>query len=121
MYKIHFETTFVFLFQGLASVPDSSHSRTRVKQIHIPVILPPPPSSPNQAAQPNIHTIRITSPNQPATPQQQPRVPTLLPVKPVMETGEAGPPGYVRRVTVRRGSEESANKPVRGFARAPGE
>ncbi|XP_037837689.1 EMILIN-2 isoform X2 [Kryptolebias marmoratus] len=99
---------------GPASVPDSSQSRTRVKQIHIPVILPPPPSSPNQAAQPNIHTIKITSPNQPATPQQ-PRLSTQLPARPVMETGEAGPPGYMRRVTVRRGSEESSSKPVKGF------
>ncbi|XP_037537746.1 EMILIN-2 [Nematolebias whitei] len=97
---------------GPAPWPDSSQSRPRVKQIHIPVILPPPPSSHNQAAQPNVHTIRIASPNQPATPQQ--------PVKPVMETGEAGPPGYMRRLTVRRGSEELPNKPVEELAGAPG-
>lgn len=37
-----------------------------------------------------------------------------------METGEAGPPGYLRRVTVRRGSEDSSSTPVQGFAGAPG-
>uniref|UniRef100_A0A1A7XCH5 Elastin microfibril interfacer 2a n=1 Tax=Iconisemion striatum TaxID=60296 RepID=A0A1A7XCH5_9TELE len=102
-----------------SSVPDSSGSRTRIKQIHIPVILPPPPSSPNEPAQPNVHTIRITPPNQPSSPQQ-PRLSTLIPSRPVMETGEAGPPGYMRRVTVRRGSEDSSSKPVNGFAGAPG-
>ncbi|KAF7222249.1 EMILIN-2 isoform X1 [Nothobranchius furzeri] len=102
-----------------SSVPDSSGSRTRIKEIHIPVILPPLPSSPNTPAQPNIHTIRITPPNQPSVPQQ-PRLSTLMPVRPVLETGEAGPPGYMRRVTVRRGSEDSSSKPVNGFARAPG-
>lgn len=38
-----------------------------------------------------------------------------------METGEAGPPGYIHRVTVRRGSEDSSSQPVQGFAGAPGE
>lgn len=38
----------------------------------------------------------------------------------MVETGEAGPPGYIRRVTVRRGSEDSSSTPLKGFAGAPG-
>ncbi|XP_023142620.1 EMILIN-2 [Amphiprion ocellaris] len=108
-----------------ASVPDATPSRTRIQQIHIPVIIPPPPSSPrqpySQPAQPNTHTIRISPPSQPSSPHQpgRPNLP-LVPIRPVVETGEAGPPGYIRRVTVRRGSEDSSSSPVKGFAGAPG-
>nr|XP_019955852.1 PREDICTED: EMILIN-2-like [Paralichthys olivaceus] len=101
-----------------ASLPDTTQTRTRIKQIQIPIIIPPPPSNPRQ---PNTHTIRISAPNQPSSPQQpgHHNVP-LVPVRPVVETGEAGPPGYMRRVTVRRGSEQSSDVPVKGFAGAPG-
>ncbi|KAM9322230.1 EMILIN-2 [Pholidichthys leucotaenia] len=110
-----------------ASVPDTAQSRPRVQQIHIPVIIPPPPSSPRQPyipgqpAQPNTHAIKISPPSQPSRSQQpgRPALP-LVPVRPVVETGEAGPPGYTRRVTVRRGSEDSSSTPVKGFAGAPG-
>uniref|UniRef100_A0A3Q1EFD6 Elastin microfibril interfacer 2a n=1 Tax=Acanthochromis polyacanthus TaxID=80966 RepID=A0A3Q1EFD6_9TELE len=107
-----------------ATVPDTTPSRTRIQQIHIPVIIPPPPSSPrqpySQPAQPNTHTIKISPPSQPSSPHQPGR-PSLVPIRPVVETGEAGPPGYIRRVTVRRGSEDSSSSPVKGFAGAPGE
>ncbi|XP_018531736.1 EMILIN-2 [Lates calcarifer] len=110
-----------------ASLPDTTQTRPRIKQIHIPLIIPPPPSSPRQPyipgqpVQPNTHTIKISPPSQPSAPQQpgQPTLP-LVPVRPVVETGEAGPPGYIRRVTVRRGSDHSSNLPVKGFAGAPG-
>ncbi|XP_035527393.1 EMILIN-2 [Morone saxatilis] len=110
-----------------ATMPESSPTRTRIQQIHIPLILPPPPSSrrqpynPSQPVQPNTHTIRISPPSQPSSPQQpgHPTIP-LVPIRPVVETGEAGPPGYIRRVTVRRGSEDSSRMPVKGFAGAPG-
>ncbi|XP_035491482.1 EMILIN-2 isoform X1 [Scophthalmus maximus] len=111
-----------------ASLPDATQTRTRIKQIQIPIIIPPPPSSPRQpynpgqAAQPNVHTIKINSPSQPSGSPQQPghhHLP-LVPIRPVVEQGEAGPPGYMRRVTVRRGSEQSSSVPVQGFAGAPG-
>ncbi|KAG7525773.1 EMILIN-2-like [Solea senegalensis] len=110
-----------------ASLPDTTQTRTRIKQIQIPIIIPPPPSSPRQPynpskpVQPSTHTIKIGSPMQPSSPQQpgQPTLP-LVPMRPVVETGEAGPPGYVRRVTVRRGSEHSPSAPFTGFAGAPG-
>lgn len=110
------------------SLPDSTHTRTRIQQIHIPFIIPPPssnprqPHNPSQPARPNTHTIRITQPGQPSV-HQQPGLRTvpLVPVRPVVESGEAGPPGYMRRVTVRRGSEDSSNRPVKGFAGAPGD
>lgn len=127
-------SAFYNLFKGMtlrpdrpASVPDPTQTR-RVQQIHIPVIIPAAPSSPRkpynprQPVQPNMHTIRISPPSQPSAPHQpgNPVVP-LIPIRPVVETGEAGPPGYVRRVTVRRGSEDSSDRPVKGFAGAPGE
>ncbi|XP_059914479.1 EMILIN-2 [Gadus macrocephalus] len=37
-----------------------------------------------------------------------------------MGTGEAGPPGFPRRMTVRRGVEDEAPVPLQGFAGAPG-
>ncbi|KAM7400369.1 hypothetical protein PAMA_004861 [Pampus argenteus] len=102
------------------SLPDSTQSR--IRQIHIPLIIAPPPSSPRQPynpnyqGQPNTHAIKI---HQPSSPQQpgQPSQP-IVHLQPVVETGEAGPPGYIRRVTVRRGSEDSSS--VKGFAGAPG-
>ncbi|XP_054479238.1 EMILIN-2 [Anoplopoma fimbria] len=108
-----------------ASLPDSS--RTRIQQIHIPLIIPPRPSNPRQPhnpfqpQQPNMHTIKISPPSQPSSPRQpgHATIP-LVPVRPVVETGEAGPPGYSRRVTVRRGSEDLSRMPVEGFAGAPG-
>ncbi|XP_047446382.1 EMILIN-2 isoform X2 [Mugil cephalus] len=104
-----------------ASLPDTAGTRTRTQQIHIPVIIPALPSSPRQPVQPNLHTIRISPPSQPSVRHQPGGLPTLplVPVRPVVETGEAGPPGYMRRVTVRRGSEDSSSKPVKGFAGAP--
>lgn len=108
-------------------LPGPTSPRTRIQEIHIPLIIPPPPSSPrqpynpNQPVQPNTHTIRISPPRQPSSPQQPGHpAPPLVPTRPVVETGEAGPPGYVRRVTVRRGSEDSSSMPVKGFAGAPG-
>ncbi|XP_039999766.1 EMILIN-2 [Xiphias gladius] len=110
-----------------ASLPDSTQTRTRIKQIQIPLIIPPPPSSPrqpynpSQPVQPNMHTIKISPPMQPSRPQQPGHSALPLdPIRQVVETGEAGPPGYVRRVTVRRGSEHSSGMPVKGFAGAPG-
>ncbi|XP_029379937.1 EMILIN-2 [Echeneis naucrates] len=109
-----------------ASSPDTTQTRTRIKHIHIPLIIPSQPSSPRQPYNPsqpvqhNTH-IRVSQPGQPSSPQQ-PGHPTLplVPSRPVVETGEAGPPGYVRRVTVRRGSEDSSSTPLKGFAGAPG-
>ncbi|XP_077378510.1 EMILIN-2 [Festucalex cinctus] len=92
-----------------ASLPDPS--RGRVHQIHIPLIIPPP-------RQPNTHTVRPAPPSRPLAPQWPGG--HGVPSRPVVETGEAGPPGYMRRVTVRRGSEDSASPPLTGFAGAPG-
>uniref|UniRef100_UPI0037E79B4A EMILIN-2 n=1 Tax=Semicossyphus pulcher TaxID=241346 RepID=UPI0037E79B4A len=102
-----------------ASSPDSTQTRPRIQEIHIPLIINPPPQSrqpykPNQRVQTSPHS-------QPHSPQQ-PGLHTvpLVPIRPVVETGEAGPPGFMRRVTVRRGSEDSSRIPVKGFAGAPG-
>ncbi|XP_074544045.1 EMILIN-2 [Halichoeres trimaculatus] len=109
-----------------ASVPDPTQTRPRIQEIHIPLIIPQPPQSrqpyrPNQRVQPNTHTVRTSPPSQPSSPQHPGHhTLPLVPVRPVVETGEAGPPGYMRRVTVRRGSEDSASMPVKGFAGAPG-
>ncbi|XP_044077041.1 EMILIN-2 [Siniperca chuatsi] len=106
-----------------APLPDSTPTRTQ--QIHIPLIIPPPPFNPRQPYNPsqpvNTHMIKISPPRQPSKPQQ-PGHPThpVVPIKPVVETGEAGPPGYIRKVTVRRGSEDSSSMPFKGFAGAPG-
>ncbi|KAK9979318.1 hypothetical protein ABG768_012754 [Culter alburnus] len=78
--------------------------RPHVHQPYVPhqPYLPQPPSSPR-------HPIHPIQPHQPAVHQ------------PVVVTGQAGPPGYVRRVTVRRDqSSEDSRTPVQGFAGAPG-
>lgn len=92
-----------------SSPPDPNRG---VKHIHIPLILPP--TNPRQPPRP---------PTQPGRPPSQPSSPQQPPARPVVETGEAGPPGYTRRVTVRRGSEDSSrgsSAPVTGVAGAPG-
>uniref|UniRef100_A0A3Q4GYM7 Elastin microfibril interfacer 2a n=1 Tax=Neolamprologus brichardi TaxID=32507 RepID=A0A3Q4GYM7_NEOBR len=102
-----------------ASLPD----RNRIQQIHIPIIIDPvqtnprTPYSPGQPVQPNTHRINISPPRQPFSPRQ-PGVPTVPEIS-VVEMGEAGPPGYRSRVTVRRGSEDSSRDRVKGFAGAP--
>ncbi|KAF3698800.1 EMILIN-2 Elastin microfibril interface-located protein 2 [Channa argus] len=110
-----------------AKEPDSTQTRPRINQIHIPFIIPPPPTNPRQPysarqpPQPDTHRIKVSPPSQPFSHQQPgpPSVP-LLPIRPVVESGEAGPPGYVRRVTVRRNSVDSSNMAVNGFAGGPG-
>lgn len=98
--------------------PSSSPDSTRgIKHIHIPLI--PPPTNPRQPAR------TPSQPRRPTTTGRKPLAPALPqdPVPPVVETGQAGPPGYTRRVTVRRGSEDSSRSsspPVTGFAGAPG-
>ncbi|XP_051554981.1 EMILIN-2-like [Myxocyprinus asiaticus] len=73
-----------------------------VRQPSIPRYIPQPPTSPRQPIQP-------MQPNQPDV------------HKPVVVTGQAGPPGYVRRVTVRRDqSSKDSESLVKGFAGAPG-
>ncbi|XP_016422772.1 EMILIN-2-like [Sinocyclocheilus rhinocerous] len=101
--------------------------RPYVPHIHIPLIIPhrtvPAPTGRPHAHQPHV-------PHQPYFPQPpgSPRHPTH-PVQPhqpavhqpVVVTGQAGPPGYVRRVTVRRDkSSEDSKTPLKGFAGAPG-
>lgn len=100
----------------VASFPDPTKTRTRIQQIHIPIILPPQPSNPGQPAQPAVNVVKISPPSDPSKARQP-----VQSVRPVVETGEAGPPGYISRVTVRRGSEDSARKSVKGFAGAPGQ
>ncbi|XP_024129769.1 EMILIN-2 isoform X1 [Oryzias melastigma] len=90
-----------------ASFPDPT--KARIQQIHIPIILPPQP------VQPGVNVIKVSPPSDPSRARQPAR-----PVRPVVEAGEAGPPGYISRVTVRRGSEDSSRKSVKGFAGAPG-
>ncbi|CAL9689253.1 unnamed protein product [Knipowitschia caucasica] len=102
-----------------SSAPDPNRG---VKHIHIPFIPPPthprqPPRPPTQPGRPHITALK------PNTPSLQPSGPQEVPARPVVETGEAGPPGYTRRVTVRRGSEDSSRSsspPLTGFAGAPG-
>ncbi|XP_053738345.1 EMILIN-2 [Synchiropus splendidus] len=113
---------------GLTQRPDRPASTPNwARPIHIPVIIPPPASQPrqppsgSQPAPPITHTIKITPPKLGESSQQPPQNgPPLVPLRPVVETGEAGPPGFIRRVTVRRGSEDSSSMPVQGFAGAPG-
>ncbi|XP_046882647.1 EMILIN-2 isoform X2 [Hypomesus transpacificus] len=115
---------------------------THIPQIHIPLIIPhrvvpgtarPPvrrpsaghqpsiPRQPGNPLQPNNIPRHPSPPSQPGSPRQPPLTVIPVPRRPVLETGEAGPPGYMRRVTVRRaqGSEDSS-MPVKGFAGSPG-
>ncbi|XP_016338357.1 EMILIN-2-like [Sinocyclocheilus anshuiensis] len=101
--------------------------RPYVPHIHIPLIIPhrtvPVPTGRPHAHQPHV-------PHQPYFPQPagSPRhpihpVPPHQPAvhQPVVVTGQAGPPGYVRRVTVRRDqSSDDSKTPLKGFAGAPG-
>lgn len=76
------------------------------------------PQQPQQPTQ--RHRQPVISWPQPSSPLQPPQQP-LAPRRPVLETGEAGPPGYQRRVTVRRDQGSDASyKPFVGFAGAPG-
>ncbi|XP_016416718.1 EMILIN-2-like isoform X2 [Sinocyclocheilus rhinocerous] len=78
--------------------------RPHVRQPHVPhqPYFPQPPGSPR-------HPIHPVPPHQPAVHQ------------PVVVTGQAGPPGYVHRVTVRRDqSSDDSKTPLKGFAGAPG-
>ncbi|KAK2900901.1 hypothetical protein Q8A67_009016 [Cirrhinus molitorella] len=78
--------------------------RPYVRKPHVPhqPYYPQPPGSPR-------HPIHHVLPHQPAVQQ------------PVVVTGQAGPPGYARRVTVRRDqSSEDSKMPLKGFAGAPG-
>ncbi|KTF87813.1 hypothetical protein cypCar_00025871 [Cyprinus carpio] len=76
--------------------------RPHVRQPHVPhqPYFPQPPGSPR-------HPIHPVQPHQPAIHQ------------PVVVTGQAGPPGYVRRVTRHQRSEDSKTH-LKGFAGAPG-
>uniref|UniRef100_A0A8C2CN26 Elastin microfibril interfacer 2a n=1 Tax=Cyprinus carpio TaxID=7962 RepID=A0A8C2CN26_CYPCA len=80
----------------------SPTSRPHVRQPHVPhqPYFPQPPGSPR-------HPIHPVPPHQPAVHQ------------PVVVTGQAGPPGYVRRVTRHQRSEDSKTH-LKGFAGAPG-
>ncbi|XP_026142673.1 EMILIN-2-like [Carassius auratus] len=78
--------------------------RSHVHQPHVPhqPYFPQPPGSPR-------HPIHPVQPHQPVVHQ------------PVVVSGQAGPPGYGRRVTVRRDqSSENSKTPLKGFAGAPG-
>ncbi|XP_030630457.1 EMILIN-2 [Chanos chanos] len=106
--------------------------RSTIHHIHIPLNIPFPATiHPPVHRPPTVH--QPPYPRQPHRPQQPtnhrqpsslPHQPTLnvapIPRRPVLEAGEAGPPGTMRRVTVRRnqGSESSIN-PIKGFAGAP--
>ncbi|XP_048117329.1 EMILIN-2 [Alosa alosa] len=107
----------------------------QINQIHIiPQRVPVQPRQPAIAQQP---TITLQQPGQRWHPQQPallPRQPTVVlqpsnpllpnqpqvPRRPVVETGEAGPPGYQRRVMRRHEESNTNQKPVMGFAGAPG-
>ncbi|XP_072544222.1 EMILIN-2 [Salminus brasiliensis] len=96
-----------------AAVPDSGTStqsrNVHIPQIHIPLII---------THRTVAVTARPTRPHKPHVPQQPSR-PSLH--QPLLEAGEAGPPGYNSRTSVRRerGSEDAGN-PAKGFAGAPG-
>ncbi|XP_036452932.1 EMILIN-2 [Colossoma macropomum] len=87
-----------------ATVPDSTQRRL-IPHIHIPLIIP------------SQRTVSVTAHHPQAPPQ--PGRPTQR--RPVLEAGEAGPPGHARRLSTRRErGSEVAEKPVKGFAGAPG-
>ena len=103
--------------------PGSPAPAKRIPHIHIPFIIPNPRQPPPSVVLPNTHhqaglplgpPLRPSSPAKPSSPQQP------AAKRPVLETGEAGPPGFPRRMTVRRGVEDEAPVPLQGFAGAPG-
>ncbi|KAJ8385838.1 hypothetical protein AAFF_G00181940 [Aldrovandia affinis] len=77
-----------------------------VPQIHIPIIIPQrtPPMT--------------THHRQPTTRRQAPQ--QASPLQPVMETGEAGPPGTRRRTLLKLPQSDGAMTPFTGVAGAPG-
>ncbi|KAI1901394.1 hypothetical protein AGOR_G00033990 [Albula goreensis] len=91
-----------------------------VPHIRIPLIIPhrtPPATVPRIPSPPH-------SPSSPFSPSI-PRQPNALPLpstprRPVMETGEAGPPGSEPRIRVSLTQAVSDTKPLQGFAGAPG-
>ncbi|KAG9348002.1 hypothetical protein JZ751_004021 [Albula glossodonta] len=86
-----------------------TETKPGVPQIHIPIIIPQrtPPVT--------------TRPRQPTTRRQtsSSRQP-LSPLPPVMEVGEAGPPGTIRRTFLKLPQSDGAMTPFTGFAGAPG-
>ncbi|KAK7163168.1 hypothetical protein R3I93_007265 [Phoxinus phoxinus] len=116
---------------GSVPLPDTraptQPMRHYVPHIHIPLIIPHR-TVPVPTDRPHVHQPYV--PHQPYWPQPpgnpkhpihpvQPHQPAVH--QPVVVTGQAGPPGYVRRVTVRRDqSSEDSKTPVKGFAGAPG-
>ncbi|KAJ8376702.1 hypothetical protein SKAU_G00072820 [Synaphobranchus kaupii] len=78
-------------------------------QIHIPIIIPQ--RTPPATTRPRQPTTRrqISGPHPPATPLQ-----------PVMEAGEAGPPGTIRRSFLKLPQSDGAMTPLTGYAGAPG-
>ncbi|XP_001341669.4 EMILIN-2 [Danio rerio] len=114
------------------SVPDTraptKPMRPYAPHINIPLIIPhrtvpAPTGHPHVRQQPHVPH-RPYYPQPPSNPRRpiyhiQPQQPVIH--EPVVVTGQAGPPGYVRRVTVRRDqSSEDTKTPVTGFAGAPG-
>lgn len=90
--------------------------RAYIPEIHIPIRIPHrtvPVTSRPFVRQPS-NPRQPYAPLQPSSPRQQPNQ--------VLLTGVAGPPGYMQRVSSRRerGSKE-LNKPMNGFAGAPGQ
>lgn len=112
------------------SVPDTrppvQPNRPYIPYIHIPLVIPhrtvpvtgrPPVRQPHIPRQPYFPQ-PPSSPRQPTHPVQPNHFPAH---QPVVVTGQAGPPGYVRRVTVRRDqTSEDTKTAVTGFAGAPG-
>lgn len=107
---------------GPATRAPTQPKRPYVNHIHIPFIIPHR-TVPASTSRPHVRQPHV--PHQPYFPQPpgSPRHPIhpIQPHQPVVVTGQAGPPGYMHRVTVRRdqGSEDSKT-PLKGFAGAPG-
>ncbi|XP_056598413.1 EMILIN-2 isoform X2 [Triplophysa dalaica] len=103
--------------------PPVQTNRPYIPHIHIPLVIPhrtvPVTGRPPVRQPPVIHQPYFPQPpRQPSHPVQPDRHPAQ---KPVLFTGEAGPPGYVRRVTVRRDqTSEDTKTPMTRFAGAPG-
>lgn len=92
----------------ISSAPKPGDPPTR--QIHIPVIIPQrsPPVTTRQR-QPTTRR-QASGPNPPDGPLQ-----------PVLDGGEAGPPGTVRRTFLKLPQSDGAMTPFTGYAGAPGE